>query len=49
MRAVRDAARRGFYCPQTRTFRPLCREALMYIAFGPIIGAMVAVALAVLP
>jgi hypothetical protein len=39
----------GFYDPRTRTFRPFCRQALLTMAMGPIVGTIVALVLAVLP
>jgi hypothetical protein len=39
----------GFYDPSTRTFRPLCRQALAMMAIGPAVLFAIAVVLAVLP
>ena len=38
-----------FYDPRSRTFRPICLEALIIVAMGPVIGAVIAVAMAVFP
>lgn len=38
----------GFYDPHTRTFRPFCRQALLTMAAGPAVGALIALILAVL-
>lgn len=49
MREIVRPMRTRFYDPATRTFRPLCREALVYVALGPCAGALIAIALVVLP
>lgn len=49
MRALSLPSSPRFYDPATRTFRPLCREAIGWVALGPFAGALIAIALAVLP
>lgn len=39
----------GFYDPHTRTFRPLCRQALAIMAMGPAVLLAIAIVSAVLP
>lgn len=39
----------SFYDPATRTFRPLCRQALAVMALGPVAGLIVVLVMAALP
>ena len=39
----------SFFNPHTRTFRPLCRQAVLAMAAGPIVAALIVVIMAALP